>query len=67
MRTLLVKYEERDLFMASHHREQLQHRLGTSSIELPQLFVDGQHIGWLNNGFKKKTIYTILVPNVIEK
>ncbi|XP_071452519.1 uncharacterized protein [Hetaerina americana] len=55
LRTLLVPFEERDASTSVGVREEIQRRLGTStngdgpthhaSPSLPQLFVEGQHVG----------------------
>lgn len=45
LRTLLVKYEERDVFMSSEYQAEIRERMRCSYILVPQVFVDGQHIG----------------------
>jgi glutaredoxin domain-containing cysteine-rich protein 1 len=45
LRNLLVKYEERDVFMSRETQAEIRERLGTDVIIVPQLFVEGQHIG----------------------
>lgn len=45
LRTLLVKYEERDVFMSSEYQAEIQERMQCKDILVPQMFVDGQHIG----------------------
>lgn len=41
----MVKYEERDVFMSHVHQQEIRDRMQTETIDLPQLFVDGQYIG----------------------
>nr|XP_033323739.1 putative uncharacterized protein DDB_G0277255 [Megalopta genalis]XP_033323740.1 putative uncharacterized protein DDB_G0277255 [Megalopta genalis]XP_033323741.1 putative uncharacterized protein DDB_G0277255 [Megalopta genalis] len=45
LRTHMVKYDELDLFGDAELQAELRDRLGLSAIQLPQLFIDGQHIG----------------------
>jgi len=45
LRNLLVKYEERDVFMSRETQAEIRERLGTDVIIVPQVFVEGQHIG----------------------
>lgn len=45
LRTLLVKFEERDIFMSSDYQKEIKDRMQSLEIQVPQLFVDGQHIG----------------------
>ncbi|XP_031838620.1 uncharacterized protein LOC116429625 [Nomia melanderi] len=45
LRTHMVKYDELDLFGDAELQAELRDRLGLSTIQLPQLFIDGQHIG----------------------
>lgn len=45
MRTLMVKFEERDVFMSLNHQQEIRERMQSDDIEVPQLFVDGQYIG----------------------
>lgn len=45
LRTLLVKFEERDIFMSSDYQQEIKDRMQSLEIQVPQLFVDGQHIG----------------------
>lgn len=45
LRTLLVKYEERDVFMSSEYQAEIRERMRCDSILVPQVFVDGQHVG----------------------
>lgn len=45
LRTLLVKFEERDIFMSSEYQQEIKERMQSMKIQVPQLFVDGQHIG----------------------
>jgi glutaredoxin len=45
LRNLLVKYEERDVFMSMEYQDEIRDRMKSDQILVPQLFVDGQHIG----------------------
>lgn len=45
LRTHMVKYDELDLFGDAELQTELRERLGSTVIQLPQLFIDGQHIG----------------------
>lgn len=45
LRTLLIKFEERDVFMSVDYQQEVKDRMQTNDIQIPQLFVDGQHIG----------------------
>lgn len=45
LRTLLVKFEERDVFMSVEYQQEIKERMHSEIIKVPQLFVEGQHIG----------------------
>lgn len=45
LRTLLVKFEERDVFMSREYQNEIRDRMQSDKIIVPQLFVDGQYIG----------------------
>ncbi|XP_050525845.1 glutaredoxin domain-containing cysteine-rich protein CG31559-like [Daktulosphaira vitifoliae] len=45
LRTHLVKFVERDVFMSREVQKEIKERLGTNSISVPQLFVEGNLIG----------------------
>ncbi|XP_030381990.1 glutaredoxin domain-containing cysteine-rich protein CG31559, partial [Scaptodrosophila lebanonensis] len=45
LRTLLIKFEERDIFMSVEYQQELRDRMHDQTIRVPQLFVEGQHIG----------------------
>lgn len=45
MRTLLVKFEERDVFMSCEYQGEIRDRMRCDHILVPQVFVDGQHVG----------------------
>ncbi|XP_014204757.1 glutaredoxin domain-containing cysteine-rich protein CG31559-like [Copidosoma floridanum] len=45
LRTHMVKYEERDMYMSTELQTELRERIGCTAIKVPQLFIDGQHIG----------------------
>lgn len=45
LRTLLVKFEERDVFMSGEYQAEIRERMRSDHILVPQVFVDGQHVG----------------------
>ncbi|KAG5666308.1 hypothetical protein PVAND_017859 [Polypedilum vanderplanki] len=45
LRTLMVKFEERDVFMSINYQQEIRDRMQTDDIDVPQLFVDGHYIG----------------------
>ncbi|XP_055641425.1 glutaredoxin domain-containing cysteine-rich protein CG12206-like [Toxorhynchites rutilus septentrionalis] len=45
LKTLLVKFEERDVFMSNDYQQEIKDRMQSEAINVPQLFVDGQHVG----------------------
>ncbi|XP_049939193.1 uncharacterized protein LOC126413329 [Schistocerca serialis cubense] len=45
LRTLLVRCEERDVFMSREVQTELRERMRCASVVVPQVFVDGQHLG----------------------
>lgn len=45
LRTLLIKFEERDVFMSNEYQQEIKDRMKSFEIQVPQLFVDGQYIG----------------------
>jgi glutaredoxin domain-containing cysteine-rich protein 1 len=45
LRTLLVKFEERDVFMSNEYQQEIRDRMQKNEIDVPQLFVNGHHIG----------------------
>lgn len=45
LRTLMVKFEERDVFMSYTHQQDIRDRMQNDVIDVPQLFVEGQYIG----------------------
>ncbi|CAH1124556.1 unnamed protein product [Ceutorhynchus assimilis] len=45
LRTLLVKFEERDVFMSVDYQNEIRERMKCEQILVPQVFVDGQHCG----------------------
>lgn len=48
LRTLLIKFEERDVFMSLEYQQEMRERMHDEAISVPQLFVEGQHIGVSN-------------------
>ncbi|KAF5285323.1 hypothetical protein FQA39_LY04422 [Lamprigera yunnana] len=59
LRTLLVKFEERDVFMSTEFQAEIRDRMRCEHILVPQVFVDGQHIGFLDRSIIIKHIWTI--------
>ncbi|XP_059476659.1 glutaredoxin domain-containing cysteine-rich protein CG31559-like [Neocloeon triangulifer] len=45
LRTLLVKFEERDVFMSRDTQQEIKQRMKTNNVVIPQVFLDGHHIG----------------------
>ncbi|XP_017082332.1 LOW QUALITY PROTEIN: glutaredoxin domain-containing cysteine-rich protein CG31559 [Drosophila eugracilis] len=45
LRTLLVKFEERDVFMSVEYQAEMRQRMQSGHVRVPQLYVEGQHIG----------------------
>lgn len=45
LRTLMVKFEERDVFMSYTHQQDIRDRMQNDVIDVPQLFVEGQYVG----------------------
>ncbi|KAH8243634.1 hypothetical protein KR032_009026 [Drosophila birchii] len=45
LRTLLVKFEERDVFMSVEYQAEMRQRMQTGQVRVPQLYVEGQYIG----------------------
>lgn len=43
--TLMVKFEERDVFMNRGFQQEVRERLGTTRVIVPQVFVEGRHLG----------------------
>ena len=41
----MVRFDERDLFVHPHFKNELQKKLGTDVITLPQIFIDGKSVG----------------------
>ncbi|XP_065059150.1 glutaredoxin domain-containing cysteine-rich protein CG12206-like [Rhopilema esculentum] len=42
---LLVRFDEKDLFVHPNFKKELQRKLGTEILTLPQVFINGQSIG----------------------
>lgn len=51
LRTLMVKFEERDVFMSYTYQQDIRDRMQKDFIDVPQLFVDGQYVG-VSQSFK---------------
>ena len=45
LQTHMVRHEERDVSVSRDEHRQLADRLGSASVDLPQVFADGLHIG----------------------
>ncbi|CAB3373463.1 Hypothetical predicted protein [Cloeon dipterum] len=45
LRTLLVKFEERDVFMSINTQQEIKNRMKTNQVVVPQVFLDGHHLG----------------------
>lgn len=45
LKTLMLKFEERDVFMSQVNQLDIRERMASDTVEVPQLFVDGQYIG----------------------
>ena len=45
LQTHIVEFEERDVFLSNANQHDLKERLKLDKIVVPQVFVDGQHLG----------------------
>ena len=45
LRNLLIKVDERDVFMSKEIQAELLERMATYQVNLPQVFVNGQFLG----------------------
>lgn len=45
LETLMVRFEERDVFMNRGFQQEVRERLGISRVVVPQVFVEGRHLG----------------------
>ena len=45
LRTHLVKFEEKDVFMSREVQKEIRERMKIEEIVVPQVFVEGLHIG----------------------
>lgn len=45
LRNLLIKYEDRDMFMSTEYQDEIRDRMKSDQILVPQLFIDGIYIG----------------------
>ncbi|KAJ1526090.1 hypothetical protein ONE63_009255 [Megalurothrips usitatus] len=45
LRTLLVRFDEKDVFMSREVQAELMERMRQDAIQVPQVFVEGQHVG----------------------
>jgi glutaredoxin domain-containing cysteine-rich protein 1 len=48
LRNLMVKFEERDVFMSRDTQAEIRDRMDCDIIVVPQVFVEGQHVGVSN-------------------
>ncbi|TMW49959.1 hypothetical protein DOY81_004950, partial [Sarcophaga bullata] len=55
LRTLLVKFEERDVFMSVEYQQEIKERMHSDVIKVPQLYVEGQHIGSISTTYTCQT------------
>lgn len=55
LRTLLIRVEERDVFMSKENQIELLDRMGADRITVPQVFVEGIFLG-VSAGSKIKVI-----------
>lgn len=49
LRTHMVKFEEKNVFMSREVQAEIKERMNSETIELPQVFVEGHHIGVRRN------------------
>lgn len=61
LQTHMVEYEERDIFMSKDNQRELQERLGQINVDVPQVFVNGQHIGVSRTVCRRVGISTVVV------
>ncbi|XP_014277840.1 glutaredoxin domain-containing cysteine-rich protein CG31559 isoform X2 [Halyomorpha halys] len=45
LRTHLIKYTEKDVFMSREIQNEIRERMGITTVELPQVFIEGRHLG----------------------
>ncbi|KAG8257226.1 Glutaredoxin domain-containing cysteine-rich protein 1 [Homalodisca vitripennis] len=45
LRTHLVKFDERDVFMSRETQAEIKERMNSDQILVPQVFIEGQYIG----------------------
>lgn len=50
LKTHLVKFEEKDVFMSRELQKEIRERMKSKEITVPQVFVEGLHIGVSTNG-----------------
>lgn len=48
LRTLLVRFDEKDVFMSREVQAELMERMRLEDIQVPQVFVEGNHVGVSN-------------------
>lgn len=45
LRTHLIKFEEKDVFMSREVQKEIRERMNADEITVPQVFVEGIHVG----------------------
>lgn len=45
LRTLLIKFDEKDVFMSREYQDEIKERMRCDQVLVPQVFVSGQHVG----------------------
>lgn len=45
LRTHLIKYTEKDVFMSREVQNEIKERMGSSEVQLPQVFIEGMYLG----------------------
>ena len=52
LRNLLIKVDERDVFMSRENQVELMDRMAMVEVNLPQVFVNGQYLGVRSNSMR---------------
>ena len=52
LRNLLIKVDERDVFMSRENQVELMDRMAMVEVNLPQVFVNGQYLGVRSNSLR---------------
>ncbi|CAH1392860.1 unnamed protein product [Nezara viridula] len=45
LRTHLIKFIEKDVFMSKEIQNEIRERMGMTTVQLPQVFIEGRHLG----------------------